>query len=209
MDADTAWRHTHEQRRELARLLAGLSDDEWATPSTCPGWTVRDVAAHVISVPQMTWGPFLRACVRGGFWVPRVGLLEGRRRGQAEVADILEQYERFDGSRVTTPFTAHLEPLIDVLVHMQDVVRPLGRSHDLPPDAAAAAATRALQMGVFFGRPRLKGVRLVATDVDWSHGAGPAVRAPMQELLLLATGRAADAALVEGDGRELVRLDRG
>ncbi|MBM0126038.1 maleylpyruvate isomerase family mycothiol-dependent enzyme [Pimelobacter simplex] len=206
MDVDTAWQHTHEQRRELARLLAGLDEEAWAAPSVCPGWTVRDVAAHVISVPQMTWGPFLRACVRGGFWVPRVGLLEGRRRGRAEIAAILEQYERYDGSRVSTPFTGHLESLMDVLVHVQDIVRPLGLRHDAPPEASAAAAGAALRLGVFFGRPRLGGVRLVATDVAWSHGQGPEVRAPMVELLLLCTGRSAAAAQVEGEGRSLVRL---
>lgn len=205
MDVDTAWRHTHEQRRALADLLAGLDDTAWAAPSVCPGWTVRDVAAHVISVPQMTWGPFLRACVRGGFWVPRVGLLEGRRRGRAEIPAILEQYETYDGSRVSTPFTGHLEPLMDVLVHVQDIVRPLGLRHDAPPEASAAAADVALRLGLFLGRPCLGGVRLVATDVAWSHGEGPEVRAPMGELLLLCTGRAADGAQVEGEGRSRVR----
>lgn len=206
MDPDTAWRHTHEQRRALRDLLVSLEPDEWAAASLCEGWTVRDVAAHVISVPQMTWGPFLGACVRGAFWLPRIGRLEGQRRGRAAVDDILDQYVRFDGSRVSTPFTGHLEPLIDVLVHGQDIARPLGRTFDVPPEAAAAAATRALQIGVFFGRPRLGGVRLVATDVDWSNGAGAEVRAPMRELLLLSTGRAAVGSLVEGAGRDRVRL---
>lgn len=32
----------------LADLLAPLSEQEWLTPSPCPGWTVKDLAAHVI-----------------------------------------------------------------------------------------------------------------------------------------------------------------
>lgn len=32
----------------LAELLSPLSEDEWLTPSPCPGWTVKDLAAHVI-----------------------------------------------------------------------------------------------------------------------------------------------------------------
>lgn len=205
MDIDTVWNHVQQQRRELAGTLATLADEEWATASLCPAWTVRDVAAHVISVPQLTLGPFLAACIRGGFRFNRVALLDAQRRGQAPVAEILAQYERYDGSRVKTPFVSDLEPLIDVLVHTQDILRPLGRSHEMPVDAAAVAADRALRLGMFLGRPRLKGVRLVAVDADWSHGAGPEVRAPMQELLMLCAGRAADAALVEGEGRELVR----
>lgn len=206
MDADSAWRHTHQQRRALGAFLAELDEEAWATPSVCPGWTVRDVAAHVISVPQMGWLPFLAACARGGFVsIGRIGLLEGQRRGRAPIHDILAQYDRYDGSRRTTPFTRHLEPLIDVLVHTQDIVRPLGRSWPMPVDAAAAAADRAVRIGFFFGRPRLGGVRLVATDIDWTHGSGADVRAPVQEILLLLTGRAADASLVEGDGAALVR----
>lgn len=34
--------------RALARLLAGLGDDDWARPSLCSGCTVRDVAGHLI-----------------------------------------------------------------------------------------------------------------------------------------------------------------
>ena len=39
--------------RCLARLLEGLSDDEWEQPSLCAGWRVRNVAAHVAMAPQI------------------------------------------------------------------------------------------------------------------------------------------------------------
>ena len=31
----------------LAELLSPLSEEEWLAPSPCPGWTVKDLAAHV------------------------------------------------------------------------------------------------------------------------------------------------------------------
>ena len=34
--------------RGFGELIAGLSDDEWQTPTRCAGWTVADVAAHVV-----------------------------------------------------------------------------------------------------------------------------------------------------------------
>lgn len=43
------------QRRRLAALLAQLDDAQWATPSRCAGWSVRDVVVHLIGVD--------------GFWV--------------------------------------------------------------------------------------------------------------------------------------------
>src|SRR5215213_4635001 len=32
----------------LLNLLAGLSDDEWAAPTVCPGWSVKDIAGHLL-----------------------------------------------------------------------------------------------------------------------------------------------------------------
>lgn len=37
------------QRRRLADLLAGLDDDQWAHPTRCEGWSVKDVIAHLIT----------------------------------------------------------------------------------------------------------------------------------------------------------------
>ena len=35
-------------RGALLDVLAGLSPDEWHAPSPCPGWSVKDVAAHIL-----------------------------------------------------------------------------------------------------------------------------------------------------------------
>lgn len=37
-----------EMRAELLRVLESLTDDEWAIPTACEGWTVRDVACHLL-----------------------------------------------------------------------------------------------------------------------------------------------------------------
>jgi uncharacterized protein (TIGR03083 family) len=37
------------QRRRLAAALGTLDDAQWATPSRCDGWTVRDVVSHLTS----------------------------------------------------------------------------------------------------------------------------------------------------------------
>ncbi len=36
------------ERRELLHLLDSLTADEWAAPSAAPGWTVRDLALHLL-----------------------------------------------------------------------------------------------------------------------------------------------------------------
>lgn len=37
------------QRRRFADALAAFTDDEWAHPSRCAGWSNRDVIIHVDS----------------------------------------------------------------------------------------------------------------------------------------------------------------
>ena len=34
-------------RPNILALLHDLSDDEWAAPSKCAGWAVRDVVSHM------------------------------------------------------------------------------------------------------------------------------------------------------------------
>ena len=46
------------------------------------------------------------------------------------------------GSRRHAPGITDMEPLLDVLVHGQDIAVPIGRPRTMPLDAAAAAATR-------------------------------------------------------------------
>lgn len=36
------------ERTALLELLAALSPEEWAAPTVCPGWLVKDVAAHLL-----------------------------------------------------------------------------------------------------------------------------------------------------------------
>ena len=37
-----------EERAELLQLLTQLSEDEWQLPTVCEGWSVKDVAAHLL-----------------------------------------------------------------------------------------------------------------------------------------------------------------
>ena len=106
-------------------------------------------------------------------------------------------------SRRRTLGVTEVEPLTDVMVHSQDIALPLGRRLDMPPDAAAASASRTLSMRWPPPQPTVRIARrfeLVATDVDWSAGAGPRVTGPMSALLLICTGRTAALPQLSGEG---------
>jgi len=193
MDSDTVWQHIDAERWWLADLLEGLSSDGWEHPSLCEQWTVRDVAAH-LALAQTRVRDILWPAVRAGFRYDRM-VRDTALRSPLGHEEIVATLRGFVGSRRRVAFITDLEPLIDILVHNQDISRPLGIHHPMPPDAAAAAADRVLHTPRPLRRWRPpQGVRLVATDTDWTYGTGHELPAPMQAHLLTLTGRQASPA---------------
>lgn len=195
MDRDQLWDTIVGERQALAGELATLSERDWATPSLCRGWTVKDVAAHVISSPQLTWRETARVAPR----MVRYGyngaiLRDGLQRGSVPTAQLLADYARWASVRRGPVTVTAVEPLIDILVHTQDILRPLGRRHPMPVEAVPVAGRRARLLAGVLGTGRVRRLRLVATDVDWALGPrrGPSVEGPAEELLLLLCGRPAE-----------------
>jgi len=201
MDADEVWQAIGTQRTALADLLEALTPAEWERDSLCSGWTVKDVAAHVISSPQASIGQVVTAVVRARGNFNRCMFQEAKRWSARPTELIVADYRRLDGSRRHPPGISRLDPLVDVLVHTQDIVRPLGRTHPMPARASAAAADHVWRRSFpFMARKRLGGYRLTATDVEWTVGDGPTVEGSMGALLLLLTGRTASLSELSGDG---------
>jgi uncharacterized protein (TIGR03083 family) len=206
MDPSTTWQHIHRERRALAALLADLPPSAWTRESVCPGWTVLDVAAHIISNPQIGWSDIGRMTVRNLGHSYNTMLYRAVKDWSADQTRdrVLADFDTYDGSTRHVPVTTRIEPMLDVLVHTQDILRPLGLVHEMPVDAAVVAADRARLHARMMGWSTGK-VRLVATDTDWVRGRGPTVSGPMQELLLVSTGRSRVAKELTGDGVALLR----
>jgi uncharacterized protein (TIGR03083 family) len=208
MDRDQSWQVIREQRLGLADLLDDLTDAEWETPSRCAGWRVRDVAAHVAMAPQVPSLAFMATeavRARGSFHRLNHDVAVRHAASRTPAALVAELREHAASQRL--PFvTNYRNILYDVLVHGQDIAIPLGRPWPMPTDAAAAGATRVWEMGwPFWAKRRLRGLRLVATDADWSVGSGAEVTGPIEAILLLLTGRRAGAHRFTGAGIDRVR----
>lgn len=200
MQTDEVWRVIDDERGRLADLMDDLTDAEWATPSLCTAWTVRQVAAH-LTLAHLGMLPATKAAVRAGFSFDRMIRDTAIRQARLPVQEFPRRLRAMIGSRRTAPFITPLQPMIDVLCHGQDIARPLGRTYPMPADAAAAAATEIWDRSFpFRARRRLAGFELVATDVSWRVGSGDRVEGPIAALLLLVSGRPAALADLSGPG---------
>jgi len=208
MDKDESWRVVDEQRLALADLLESLTASDWDMPSLCEGWTVRDVAAHLAMAALMPAGEVFTASLRARGNFDRMVHDSAVRRAAARTqTQIIDDIRCIVGSRRLAPTTFWRDPLLDILVHTQDLAMPIGRTVTMPTDAARTALDWAwTRRFPFFPARHLRGVRLIADDADWERGDGPDVRGPIGSLLLLSTGRRAAVADLTGPGvRRLVR----
>jgi uncharacterized protein (TIGR03083 family) len=196
------------ERLGLADFLADLDDHEWKVASLCAGWTVHDVVAHLTLSTRSTFLGTVRDAIRARGDFNRMEADQARRRSaRFGPAELVEQFRETAGSARRALGSRPLDPLVDVLVHGQDIARPLGRVREMSAERAIAALdhVRTDTSPAYGARKRLRGTRLVATDVEWSAGDGSdEVRGPVGDLLLLATGRAAGLAGLSGPGAERI-----
>ncbi|WP_328989695.1 maleylpyruvate isomerase family mycothiol-dependent enzyme [Kribbella sp. NBC_01245] len=193
-----AW--TKAERLSLADFLEELREDEWQADSLCAGWTVRDVAAHMTMSTRTTWSVVLKTVFRARLSFDRMEtILATERARRFTPAELIAQLRETAGSPHRTPGAGILDPLLDALVHGQDIARPLGRVRRMPIEPAIHAANHVIGSKFYGAHRRLRDTRLVATDCDWSAGTGTQdLRGPLADLILVATGRPAGLPTLTG-----------
>lgn len=186
------------ERADLADFLATLTPPDWEAPSLCTQWSVKDVVAHVVSYEELGALGLLKRFAKGR-------VVRANQVGVDEFADLTPQ-------QLLEFLRGHLQPrgltagfggmiaLVDGTIHHQDIRRALGRPREVPHDRLERV------LSLVPGNPRLgagrrvKGLRLRATDVDWTHGDGPEVTGPGEALLMAMSGRPAALTDLGGPG---------
>ncbi|MFI5627106.1 maleylpyruvate isomerase family mycothiol-dependent enzyme [Nocardioides sp. NPDC051685] len=178
------------ERHDLADFLETLTPEQWDRRSLCQGWTVRDVVAHLISYEEVGMLRFIGGFVRHGF---RFGSMNERRleefgsRTPAELVAYVRSHAKPSGP--TAVADARIG-LTDGLIHHQDIRRALGRPRQVPPERLAPVLDFAMIAPPLPAKQNVQGLRLMATDLDWSHGSGVEVTGPGEALLMAVCGRA-------------------
>ncbi|MFG3257620.1 maleylpyruvate isomerase family mycothiol-dependent enzyme [Streptomyces sp. NPDC048172] len=184
------WTRVHAERAALIEDLAGLDEARWEVPSLCAGWTVHDVAAHLVDTARTTRLGFVAGLARAGFDFDRQNTRGVERERGAVPAETLEKLRQV-ASRTSTPPASLDTRLVEEIVHGEDIRRPLGLTRAYPREAVVRALRlQARTPASFGGAKELVGrVRLTASDAELTLGEGPEVTGTALSLLLAVSGR--------------------
>ncbi len=189
-----------EERADLLALLEELTPAQWDAQSLCTHWRVRDVATHVVSYDELSVPATVATFFRGGLRTGKVN----------DVA--LARYRDLDHDGIIDLVARNLHPrglpsgfkggiaLTDGTIHHQDIRRALGLPRTIPEHRLVPALTFSLGAPTLPTKGNAKGLKLVATDVDWAAGDGPEVTGRGEALLMAAAGRAHALDDLSGDG---------
>lgn len=200
MDKAKIWGLTHQERAAMADTLEELKPGQWQEPSLCAGWSVHVCAAHILAGAEQTKIKFAIGMTKARFQFNTMIARDARRLGALPPAEIIRRI-RACTSTTNGPGAPPAVLLGEVIVHGGDIRHPLGLAHQSSPDAVVTCFEMYKGLGFPLGvKNRIEGLRLIATDVDWSSGTGPEVAGPSLPLMLAMTGRAAALPDLTGAG---------
>ena len=119
--------HFGAEQADFVALVRGLSDEQWTTPSLCERWTVRDVVTHATWHIQRGRREILRFLYRStvsGF-------------SKAEERQLARDGARSEAGLVewlASPGRCNRVNLAEMMIHQQDVRRPLGLPRSIPEE---------------------------------------------------------------------------
>jgi uncharacterized protein (TIGR03083 family) len=182
-------RFVEETYSGLAAVLAAEADDAWDVQSLCDKWLVRHVVAHVTMPVRLTPERFGEemAAAKGDF-----GLLSDTvalRDGSLPVGDLLDQLRSPELHAWVPPGGGPAGAVTHAIVHSMDVTIALGAAPVAPLDARLRVLEHLTEQSPPLFGVSLDGLRLEATDADWSWGQGRLVRADSAGLVALLGGR--------------------
>ena len=200
-----------DERRGVADLIDALTPAQLTSASLCEGWTVQDVAGHLL-MPLITPLPrVVLSLVRHRFDFDRANDALSRTVARRPAAELAAGLRDRASTAFKPPGLGFEAPLNDLLVHQQDIRRPLGLPAELVPERVRVCLDfHAARIG---DGSALAGIRLQATDLEWvhdpdspTHDEGELVlRGPAEALLLVLNRRYVALGELTGSGLDLVK----
>jgi uncharacterized protein (TIGR03083 family) len=167
--------------------------------------TSRDVVAHMVASTDMRFQVMFGRLLKSGFNIDRTLSKQARALGELPPAELVTALRAHADFRFTPPGARPANLMADTVIHSQDIRRPLGLPCTVEPSTMTAAASfLAINNFNCKSATRAQGLRLVATDANWSHGQGSEVRGPLEAIMMAICGRSVALVHLEGVGVELL-----
>jgi uncharacterized protein (TIGR03083 family) len=216
------------QRLRMMAMLAELTDEQWAVPSRCDGWTTRDVVAHLVDVNTF-WHSSIVAGLAGepsrvlaGFdpattppllvsWMSALGSSEVLEKFVATSQALLDDVGTMtdDGWEMSAESPAGHVPirlvvqhaLWDCWIHERDIAIPLGITPDVEADELRSCLQYAAAVSPVLGI----GLGQAATSNIAVEASDPEIRfvLDVDESVSLGDEPAGDRPCLRGDALEL------
>ena len=195
----------HAERASLGEFLDTLAPTQWSAPTWCDKWNVRELVAHLTAAGNITAPHFLAGFVKAGFNFDKTVDRDLRNYSDGSPADVKARYDAIITSNRKPPGPAYVA-LGEVMVHGEDIRRSQGACGEHPVEHLVTLADLYKKTGPpLRARKRVAGLKLQATDVDWSTGDGPEVKGPCMSLIMAMVGRTGALADCDGSGVETLR----
>jgi uncharacterized protein (TIGR03083 family) len=200
MGVTDGWQAVAAERTALVADLQQLDADGWRTPSLCAGLDVEEVVAHLTAGASSGPLRWLAGLARCRFDVDRMVDMRLREQLGGTPEETLRRFRGVVDSR-TAP-SGHVDAWLgEIVVHGEDVRRPLGVSHAYAPTALERVARFfAARDFTVPSKRRSAGLRLEASDGPFAVGEGPLVQGRTVDLVLAMAGRPVALDHLEGPG---------
>ncbi|HEY5303080.1 MAG TPA: maleylpyruvate isomerase family mycothiol-dependent enzyme [Acidimicrobiales bacterium] len=177
-----------------------MTPEQWSALSWCDGWSVKKVAGHVVAAAEQTIPNFYKEFISAGM---KFNVFAERGADAVAVASTEQMVARLRACVTTTnhPPAPVMAMLGEIVVHGEDIRRPLAMVHHSPEEALVAVADSWKNSNLLIGaKRRITDIQLKATDATWQHGDGARVEGPLQSLILAMTGRKRAHVDLTGEG---------
>jgi len=199
------WSSAHAERAALAADLADLDEAQWAQPSLCGRWTVEEVVAHLTAAASVGPLRWFRSVIGARFDFDQHNARRLAEHRGATPAETLARFRAIIPSTTSAPGPTAAW-LGEVVVHAQDIRRPLGLPH-LPSVEAVTEVARCYARRDFTvaGHSAIEGLHVEATDGPFTAGEGPLVSGTTLALTMAMAGRGAYCDDLAGPGAATLR----
>ena len=205
-------------RRALADALSDLTPGQWRSDSLCAGWTPAHVLAHQTMPFRISGEDFMAGLQRCGGDFTRFSDEIAARDSQLPPADLVAVLRDNADNPWSPPGGGLVGALSHDVIHGLDITWPQSLAYEISDSAMTAVLNSvtsplALAAGdvvaaevcadasgeTLFGFP-LSGIKVSATDLDWSAGHGAELAGRARDLLPLLAGRQIPREHFHGDG---------